>query len=751
MRWRHTWLGAVGVGVAVFLAGLPVNAVITRLTPLREVLASEQHIFLARVDKVDPAKPGVVLEVFEHLKGQAPFQRLSVNLTGDSEAQKEKQTGQLLKRLRPGLQLIVFCSQRGKRWTAFGYTHGTWFQMVGQVADEPDRLTWAFTHCEPYLRRTFKGTTEELIAVIRDGLSGKRQPPEPNPKEPPGLGPELPDDKRSDGTLSSGPLFAVIPTFVLVGPLALLASAFGLGGLALFLRRWLVTLSVLCLGSTLWFMQEWFRGSLQGSWWGTTRALWTGFAGLALIGVAWSWIRNRRATRTGGSEVLRRPTAEYLLLGLFSLLGVAAVFRWPLLLPLCGAIWVGTACLMAEFLWSGRWRSRRLPVEVVMLATLGIGFAVRAWSDAPRQAARIAWAFEAVDRGLIASTPVVGADCIYVAAAHSSGFSNHGALYCLDRATGKLRWSFTDDDELKQVFSTPCLADGRLFLGEGFHQDSACKLRCLDAATGEKLWEFATSSHVESTPCVADGLVYFGAGDDGLYCLEAATGRLRWRFAGSHIDTGPVVRNGRVYAGSGYGRLEAFCLDAGTGQPLWRVPLPLPMFATPAVADDRVYCSIGNGDFLRSAAQPAGGIVCLDARSGDLLWRHATADAVHARPVLDGSSLYAASRDGTVYCLDPGTGQLRWRYDVGSPMVATPAVCADRLYVLGSGGQAVCLDAATGRLHWGFDVGTSFQARAELLSSPVVVEDSPRRFVYFGAGLDSLVSKAAVLFCLQDD
>src|SRR5882762_8622784 len=117
---------------------------------------------------------------------------MPVNLTGDSEAKKEKHTEMLLKRLAPKLPLVVFASKRGSRYTAFGYTNGTWIQMLGQVSnDEPPRVTWSFTHGEPYLRRTFKGSTNELRQVILDGLAGTKAPPEPDPKEPPGFGPEV--------------------------------------------------------------------------------------------------------------------------------------------------------------------------------------------------------------------------------------------------------------------------------------------------------------------------------------------------------------------------------------------------------------------------------------------------------------------------------------------------------------------------------------------------------------------------------
>src|SRR5262249_18093090 len=150
-------------------------------------------------------------------------------------------------------------------------------------------------------------------------------------------------------------------------------------------------------------------------------------------------------------------------------------------------------------------------------------------------------------------TAVVDGDRVFIAGAHSSGFSTHGRLYCLDRNTGKELWSFDDGGNVKQVFSTPCVSAGKVYLGEGFHQDRECKLYCLDAGSGEKKREFATGSHTESSPTVVNGRVYFGAGDDGVYCADAETGKEVWHYPGLHVDSSPAVAGGRVYAGSGVG------------------------------------------------------------------------------------------------------------------------------------------------------------------------------------------------------
>ena len=82
-------------------------------------------------------------------------------------------------------------SQRGNM-LLFLYTNGTWVQLNADlVAEGETTQPIKFWHFEPYLRRTFKGTTDELHQVVADALSGKKAPPEPDPNEPPGLGPPL--------------------------------------------------------------------------------------------------------------------------------------------------------------------------------------------------------------------------------------------------------------------------------------------------------------------------------------------------------------------------------------------------------------------------------------------------------------------------------------------------------------------------------------------------------------------------------
>jgi len=180
----------VSIAIAIAICAGPVFAVIQRTPPLKDVIGAESSIFVAKVESVDWHAATMSLLVSDEMKGKAPYRHKIVSLAGDAEAQKSKQSTQLLERLAPNIELVIFSSIRSTRTTMFAFTNGTWFQMTAQSrADES--ATVKFTHFEPYLRRTFKGSTADLKQIVADALSGKKDPPPPDMKEPPGIGPPV--------------------------------------------------------------------------------------------------------------------------------------------------------------------------------------------------------------------------------------------------------------------------------------------------------------------------------------------------------------------------------------------------------------------------------------------------------------------------------------------------------------------------------------------------------------------------------
>ena len=188
----------------LFLCTAPQGyGLITAKLPLRQVLNDATYICTVKVETIDTDKLGAVLVVDEVLKGKFPVRRFPVNLTGDAEAKKYDHTKQLLKRLAPRMTIVLFVNVSKEKdrvnYGVFSYSNGTWFQLLATKAPEGEKTVFRFLHCEPYLRRTYKGTTEEMKTLINDVLAGIATPPEFNDKEAPGLGPEVMDERKEGG------------------------------------------------------------------------------------------------------------------------------------------------------------------------------------------------------------------------------------------------------------------------------------------------------------------------------------------------------------------------------------------------------------------------------------------------------------------------------------------------------------------------------------------------------------------------
>jgi outer membrane protein assembly factor BamB len=71
------------------------------------------------------------------------------------------------------------------------------------------------------------------------------------------------------------------------------------------------------------------------------------------------------------------------------------------------------------------------------------------------------------------------------------------------------------------------------------------KVYCLDAASGQVRWSFFTAGPVRVAPSVAGGRVYFGSDDGYAYCLKAADGSLVWKVNPSFREE-KVIGNGKM-------------------------------------------------------------------------------------------------------------------------------------------------------------------------------------------------------------
>ncbi|MFQ3593319.1 MAG: PQQ-binding-like beta-propeller repeat protein [Gemmataceae bacterium] len=777
---RFRWAMLFGV---VLVASA--QAVIIRLTALAELVRESSFILEAKIVSVDEKRPAMMLEVSRILKGKTDLKKMPVLIgEGDAGASKRKEAPQLLERVAVNLPLVVFVSQRDKEFTAFVFSDGTWYSLEGQSVE--GNLRWRFAHLEPYLRRTFAGSTAEMLKL----LEADKGYPKPDAKGKPGLGPpvkkktghRLPRSEANHQTMPEPEpeprRYAVIPMVLIGGPLALLALLFP----SVFAgwQRWLALLSTAGTASTLllvhWLAFEWF----QGTWLASSVAVW---AALSLVHLAgFFWAMQRHAAQVNRAEAPLLPSRlEMAILGsmgILSLLGLATLalgFQQRLLTPDWWPVVVYASALVLAALYVVvlRLRGPRLQpavsCEAVFLGLLvAVGMPLGPMLMPTRVIAgaggtvsptriELAWTFQLPERGAIVSSPVLDGENIYIAAAHDSVFRPYGRLYCLDRATGQLRWKFDNAGKMRQAFSTPVIAEGMLYIGEGLHQDDQCRLYAIDAATGVKKGEYATASHTEATPVVVGERLYQGAGDDGLHCIRRSDLTKLWNFPGFHIDTGPVVVGDAVYIGSGIGdafkETALFRLDAQTGKRVWRVATDLPVWTEVAVVGERVFVGMGNGRLNEEPQTPLGRVMCLDAKTGNELWKVKMPDGVLGRLTVDEAQLYFGCRDGKYYCLRQRDGSIRWSADLGSPIVAGAALERDgldtpeRLYVVSVAGLLACLDPLSGRSHWTHAL-TDGSVHTEVIATPAVKSVAGVAHLYVAL---TMVSSARVgeLRCYQ--
>lgn len=371
--------------------------------------------------------------------------------------------------------------------------------------------------------------------------------------------------------------------------------------------------------------------------------------------------------------------------------------------------------------------------------------------------------FEAVERGALIATPCVTADRVFLAAIRDTGLQPTGAIHCLDRKSLKPVWVFDDGGSMLHMFSSPTVANGRLYVGEGMHANFTCRLYSLDEATGQKVWTSPAESHIESTPVVVRDRLYIAFGDEGAVCLDATNGRRIWKLdQPAHIDTTPVVGDGVVYFGSGISKRiqspSVYCLDAADGRVRWKRNTDLPVWATPTLAKPgretrrELVVGLGNGRLLegpRQPEKPRGAVVSLNPTSGEQHWRFDDCDAVFGAPAFDADRVYFGSRNGRCYSLERSTGREVWAVHCGSPIVAGPVWAGSQLVVSSSAGRIVGINPATGGELWRFDIRQHTGAEPRILTAPAVLEQDGRFLLYVATEQRSQAGSAAMLFVLR--
>ena len=265
------------------------------------------------------------------------------------------------------------------------------------------------------------------------------------------------------------------------------------------------------------------------------------------------------------------------------------------------------------------------------------------------------------------SSPVVASNKVFVGTAYCS----HMTKDYLDRDSGHLwaLWANNGEETWEEpfeaagpIFSSPAVANGKVFFGCNHYPSQTGKIYCLDANTGKEIWSYDTEGGVVSSPAVVNGKVFVGCNDHKIYALHEEDingdkiGDVIWSYEtkrGGYVSSSPAVANGRVFIGCCDGWI--YCLheeDKGEEQLIWEqkigsgANLSCNMFSSPAVADGLVF--VGSDD---------NNIYALDDESGgNIVWSYTTDGPVSTSPAVADGKVFVTSKDHYIYAFGEGAG-----------------------------------------------------------------------------------------------
>jgi outer membrane protein assembly factor BamB len=303
--------------------------------------------------------------------------------------------------------------------------------------------------------------------------------------------------------------------------------------------------------------------------------------------------------------------------------------------------------------------------------------------------------------------------------------SDDGNIYCLNGDTGEMIWSqqtgtwggsldWSIHSETVQPRSSPLVIGSSLFVGsiDG-------KIYCLDTASGAIRWSYQTFGPILGSPMYHNGVVYIASvdtngpasGDDGrLYAFDAGNGNLRWVsdvspsaddmictpiMAENVPDVGDVILIGSGATTWIYG----FNVTDGS-KATWSDGTE--MRIRPQNTGDRQTYPLaywngllfGYGGIYATAWNMSGNYA--DPRDR-VIWTqwivHNPAGAPLVSASFSGTWVYFSSDGGSISCMDARTGEVYSTY-VGLGIAGTPAIWEGKLYVGHGNNRVYCFDSA---------------------------------------------------------
>ncbi len=348
--------------------------------------------------------------------------------------------------------------------------------------------------------------------------------------------------------------------------------------------------------------------------------------------------------------VLAVPTAEQLRRNWPSFLGAAnsvaagselphdweaeGAIQWKSQIPLPGfsspIVWEDKV-----FLTGGSEKSREVYCFDATSGALLWSYVVSDLPDAPKTLPKVTG-----DTGFAAATMATEGNYVFAIFAT-------GALVALD-LEGNLIWSrqFGVPDNPYGHASSLALSGPALFVQ--YDQRSDAGFYALDLRDGSELWKVQREHGASwSSPLIIE---HEGqeqvvlAAEGALIGYDTKDGKELWNvdcLHGAEVACTPTYADGFVYMAADYAAVIA--VDLSTKEIAWEYSDLTPGVSSPIIVSEHLVAGLSEG-----------GIVCLNAKTGEEAYFEITDDGFYSSPVLVGDNLYLLNRVGGMHIFKPG-------------------------------------------------------------------------------------------------
>lgn len=261
------------------------------------------------------------------------------------------------------------------------------------------------------------------------------------------------------------------------------------------------------------------------------------------------------------------------------------------------------------------------------------------------------------DNSYATPTPIIDGSRLYC------HFGTYGTV-CLDIPSSEIVWTnrSLQVEHENGPGSSPILWKDRLIVHcDGIDQQY---IVALNKQTGKEIWKTARTGKLRenvqmhksyATPLIVDvdgrPQVISGAAD-WVYGYDPQDGRELWKMPygelGFSNSSRPVAGHGLVYICTGYMQSQLLAIRPGSadGQPAelaWSFTKQVPAVSSPLLNGNELYMVSDKGI-----------TTCLDARTGEMIWKERIGKHFWASPMMADGRIHFFDRDTTVTVIEPG-------------------------------------------------------------------------------------------------